>query len=177
MLTTSALKVSTGLALTKGVLVLLLAVVGAMSHFGLSATSQSQKTVYDDRVVPMGQLGHLQQLHAHVQDALHEAVSKQDSAAVQQVVAVEAHRRKEHATIWAAYRATYRRGGVDPLTAALQASGWDGTKALMNGAVSRHPQALSKGSEKLLQPQIEVAAQEYASANARFDTLLVTTPA
>jgi Four helix bundle sensory module for signal transduction len=95
----NALRVSTRLALTTGVLVLLLAVVGAMGLFGLSATNQSLKTVYDERVVPMGQLSHLQQLHAHVQAALHEAVSKQDSAAVQQAVAQEAQRRKEHATI------------------------------------------------------------------------------
>jgi methyl-accepting chemotaxis protein-1 (serine sensor receptor) len=190
----NALKVSTRLALTTGVLVLLLALVGAMGLFGLSATNQSLKTVYDDRVVPMGQLSHLQQLHADVQDALHEAVSKQDSAAVQQAVALEAQRRKEHATIWTAYRATfltpeekvlasaleaaeatYRRDGVDPLTGALQASDWGGAKALMNGAVALHSQALSKGSEKLVQLQIEVAAQEYASANARFDTLLAAT--
>ena len=80
-------------------LVLLLAVVGAMGLFGPSATNQSLKTVYDDRVVPMGQLSHLQQRHAYVQDALQEAVSKQDAAAMQHAVALEAQRRKEHATI------------------------------------------------------------------------------
>jgi len=50
-----------------------------------------------------------------------------------------------------AVEATYRRDGVDPLIAALQ------------------------GSEKLMQLQIEVAAQEYTSANERFDTLLAAT--
>jgi methyl-accepting chemotaxis protein len=57
----------------------------------------------------------------------------------------------------------------------MQAGDFEGGKALANGALARHTQALSKNGERLVQLQIKVAAEEFASATARFNTLLTAT--
>ncbi len=192
----NTLKVSTRLALTTGVLVLLLVAVGALGLYGLSTTNRAMKTVYDDRVVPMGQLTTMERLHAGVQEALNEAVEKQQPAVLQAAAAQEEQRRREHDRIWAAYRATfltpeekvlaeqyeaaetrYRADGVDPLLAALRAGDRDATSRQIEGAVSTTSRAVQQANEKLVQLQIEVAQKEYQAANARFDTILAITAA
>ncbi len=187
----NSLKVSTRLALTTGVLVLLLVAVGTLGLHGLAATNRALKTVYDDRVVPMGQLMQLERLHASQQETLHEAVEQQQSALSQAADAQEAQRRSEHDRIWAAYRATYltpeekilaeryeaaeasyRREGVDPLLGALRSADHQAAAQQAGTILNQTSRALEQANAKLVQLQIEVARQEYEAANRRFDTLL-----
>jgi len=189
-----SLKVSSRLALTTGVLVVLLIAVGAMGLFGLSSSIRALNTVYADRVVPLGQLSQLQQQHADVQDALHEAVEKRESAAIAHAVALESRRRQDHAVTWAAYRATfltpeektlasdleaaeatYRRDGVDPLVSTLQAGDFAAATKLSSGVLARSTQALAASRAKLVRLQIDVAAQENAATQASFDVWVAAT--
>ncbi len=192
----NSLKVSARLALTTGVLVLLLVVVGAIGLFGLSATNQALKTVYDDRVVPMGQLTHLQQLHARVQEALHQAVEKREPSAASAAEAVETRRRQEHDSTWAAYRATYltpeekrlaeqleaaerayRQQAIDPLLAALRAGDAEAAARLIDGPLKQADERVDTGLDRLVKLQIDVAREEYEAARQRFDSILFATVA
>ncbi|MBK6323514.1 MAG: Tar ligand binding domain-containing protein [Burkholderiales bacterium] len=53
------MRVFTRLALLGGILSALLLVVGGMGLYGLAATNEALRTVYEDRTVPAGQLGEI----------------------------------------------------------------------------------------------------------------------
>jgi methyl-accepting chemotaxis protein-1 (serine sensor receptor) len=52
-------KVITRLALLGGILSSLLLVVGSLGLYGLGATNEALRTVYEHRTVPAGQLGEI----------------------------------------------------------------------------------------------------------------------
>ena len=54
------LKISTRLAILTGMLCLLLAAIGALGLWGTQRSNESLKTVYEDRTVPLAQLGDVQ---------------------------------------------------------------------------------------------------------------------
>jgi methyl-accepting chemotaxis protein-1 (serine sensor receptor) len=56
------LKISTRLAIQIGIFSFLLLIVGVMGSFGLSHTNDSLRTVYEDRVIRLGQLDELSRL-------------------------------------------------------------------------------------------------------------------
>ena len=53
------MRVFTRLALLGGILSALLLVAGGMGLYGLAATNEALRTVYEDRTVPAGQLGEI----------------------------------------------------------------------------------------------------------------------
>ncbi len=181
----NALKVSTRLALTTGVLVLLLALVGAMGLYGMASIQQSLKTVYDDRVVPLGQIASLQSLQAERQSALHEAVEERDAAHAQQAVATSQRTLDEQARLWKAYLATtltpeekrlaealgagqaeHLRSALEPMLAALRAGDFARVEALLDDEGKRTLAPIIDTQQKLMELQIEVARGEYESAQA-----------
>jgi len=188
------LKISTRLALTTGVLVLLLAAVGAMGLIGQRAGNQALKTVYDDRVVPLGQIAQMQRLQSSSSEALYEAVEKRDpTTMVAAAELVETHL-KRHAELWGAFMATFltpeetqiaRQLGADherwvqqaihPAIAALKAQDAARAAAMLDGPYRNHRVAVQKGQDALVALQINVARQEYEQAVARHETLLAAT--
>ena len=183
----SSLKVSTRLALCTGFLVLLLAAVGALGLFGLASTNRSLATVYNDRVVPMGQLARTQALQGERQEALHEAVEKRDAAHVQQALATAQRTRAEQAQLWTAYQATYltpdekrladalaaddaahQREGLEPLLAALRAGDFEQAERLLGGPVATTLSTVTARQQALLQLQVDVARSEHEAATALF---------
>jgi hypothetical protein len=53
------LKISTRLIILIGTLSIFLAGVGGIGLFGISASNDALRTVYEDRTVPLGQLGEI----------------------------------------------------------------------------------------------------------------------
>jgi methyl-accepting chemotaxis protein len=99
------LSIKARLIAVMALLSVLLAAVGAGGLYSLSSTNDSLKTVYDDRLVAMGQLDEIAIDLLAAQVSLGNAVG--DAAAGERELA-EAARRGQHAdTTWAAYMATY----------------------------------------------------------------------
>jgi len=190
----TTLKVSTRLALTMGVLVLLLLAVGALGLLALAHTNGALKTVYDDRVLPLGQISRMQALQTERQEALHEAVEKRDDTHVQQALATAQRTLAEQARLWDTYLATqltaeetriaesltghqarYQREGLEPLLAALRAQDFAAAAGLIDGPVTQTLAAVMQGQQRLVELQLEVARQEHEAAAElfRLELLLV----
>jgi methyl-accepting chemotaxis protein-1 (serine sensor receptor) len=188
----STLKVSTRLALTTGVLVLLLLAVGALGLLGMASTNRALQTVYADRVVPLGQIARMQALQSERQEALHEATERRDAAHVQQALTTAQRTLEEQAALWDAYRATYltpeeqrladqlatelaayRRDGVEPLLAALRSGDFTAAVALIDGPLNTRLAGVMQLQQRLVQLQLDVARQENEAAAALFRTELL----
>jgi len=189
-----ALKVSTRLAITTGSLVVLLALVGAMGLVGLRAGNQALKTVYDDRVVPLEQISHMQRLQASTEQAMNQALKDGGAAAMAQAAALADANLKNHADIWAAYMATFltpdetrmaRQLGADherlkaenqlPVIAALKAHDVARVDMLLGAPHQAALAPVLKGQDALIALQIDVARDEYRQAVGRYEALLVAT--
>jgi len=190
----SALKISTRLAITTSSLVILLALVGAMGLVGLRAGNQALKTVYDDRVVPLEQISHMQRLQASTEQAMNQALKDGGAAAMAQAAALADANLKNHADIWAAYMATFltpdetrmaRRLGTDherlmaenqlPAIAALKAHDVARIEMLLGAPYQAALAPVLKGQDALIALQIDVARDEYRQAVGRYEALLVAT--
>jgi methyl-accepting chemotaxis protein len=185
------LKVSTRLILTTGLLALLLLAVGAVGLAGMHAGNQSLKTVYDDRVVPLGQLAEIQREQEMLQHAIDDALFDGGEAALDQAVAQAERHGRRIDEVWQAYLATYltteekqlaqqstearqrqRSEGLAPVLAAMRAHDASRAEALMRSTLDQATAEVSIGVEKLVALQIDVAAQEHTEAVARYDTML-----
>jgi len=190
----STLKVSTRLAITTGTLVVLLALVGAMGLVGLRAGNQALKTVYDDRVVPLKQLSHMQRLQASTEQAVNRALRNGSAAAMAQAATLADANLKHHAETWAAYMATFltpdesrmaRQLATDherlladnllPAIAALKTHDVTRAGTLLGPPHEAALAPVLEGQDALIALQISVARGEYAQAVSRYEVLLVST--
>jgi methyl-accepting chemotaxis protein len=187
-------KVSTRLSLAIGLLIVLLIAVGAAGLLGLSATNGALQTVYDDRVVPLGQLGQVQRLMAANQAAV-EAAVRQPGQLGKAEALVRANRGAID-TVWAAYmatkltieeaalarefateRAAFVQQGLLPTLQALRQGDTARAEGLLGGALATGSDRARTALEKLMALQVEVAQQEFVAAQSRYRTLLAATVA
>eukprot|EP01036_Dinobryon_divergens_P004722 gene4722-6264_t len=100
------MKISTRLMLLVGLMSALLIGIGSLGLYGIGASNAALQTVYDDRVVPLGQLADIQrmmvtngaELTAAALEATPEAASKHATVIEANIAAVS--------KVWAAYMAT-----------------------------------------------------------------------
>jgi len=188
------LKVSTRLALTTGLLALLLAIVGLMGLAGIRAGNQSLKTVFDDRVVPLAQLAEIQREQDAAQRDIDEALMAGTPQALDKAVTeIERHGQRID-VVWKDYMATYltpeearlaqevaqarqrQRGeGLAPVIAAMRAHDTARADRAVRTVLDPATVAVASRLEKLIALQIEVAGQEYAAAVVRYERAQVTT--
>jgi methyl-accepting chemotaxis protein len=99
-------KISTRLILLVGVLLMLFLSLGSFGLYGISASNEALRSVYEDRVVPTGQLGELQRLILHSRIAIANAVvTPTPEAIAASTKEIEANM-AAGAKLWAAYTAT-----------------------------------------------------------------------
>lgn len=179
------LRIGPRLGMAFGALLLLIAGMAATGFIGAVKLFEESKTIYEDRTVPLGDLGRidylLQRNRVLVLDML-----VQNSPEVVQRRMTEFRKNKETADKhWQAYRTTaltpeeealatafvraretYEAQGLGPTAAALEAG--DAAKALelYRSQVSPLAPAMAESLHKLLRLQVDVAAQEYREAEA-----------
>jgi methyl-accepting chemotaxis protein-1 (serine sensor receptor) len=170
------------------VLCLISLVVGLTGLRNLSITNDALKTVYNDRLVAMGQLGEVLTLVQQNQNALSKAASGQ----IEQLPAVIEEVERQIPLIsskWGEYMATYLTpeekvlaqtfadsrkkfvdAGMKPVIAAFRAKDMPAAVALVHGALSQTYVPVRENMQALIKLQLDVGKSEYDGAIARFET-------
>ncbi|MCL5060396.1 MAG: MCP four helix bundle domain-containing protein, partial [Candidatus Thermoplasmatota archaeon] len=172
---------------------MLLIGIGVMGLASLSATNASLKTVYEDRVVALGQLERISALMNHSQIIVGESVSGQlsafpeDTAVVDKRVSEIRNGITEIDAFWKAYMATYLtpeeknlakefdvnrrkygREGLLPALAALAAHDFQQAGEILQGPMRETYPPVRASAEALIALQLDVAKGEFEAAQTRF---------
>lgn len=168
-----------------GLVAVLLLAVGGMGLLGLARSSDSLKTVYEDRTVPVGQLASIDRLILQNRLEIDAAVLDPASAGrhadqVERNIAEinklwEAFmatqltpEEKRLAEQFAADRARFVAEGLKPAMAALRAGKTAEAKALSEGKLPALYAPVGEGVRNLTQVLLNEARQAYQSAQGRY---------
>jgi methyl-accepting chemotaxis protein-1 (serine sensor receptor) len=186
------LKISTRLGILIGVLSALLLAIGALGLFGINRSNNSLKTVYEDRVVALDQLGEvsylLQRNRVLVMDML---VQPEPANLEKRNKELRGNIQKVNAT-WDAYMATYLtpdearlaqefvqartpyvQQGLVPAADALLAGQAEVALGIYKDRISPLAPATLAALDKLNHLQLDVAKQEFETAENRFHQALI----
>lgn len=181
------MKISAKLVVLAGLLSLLMLALGGLGLYGLNASSQSLKTVYEDRTVPAVDLGEIGSLLQENEFLVAKALLLGDSSTFTETAKQIEDNEARVTKLWQAYMATYLTPEeeklaksfeadlkvftpqtIDAIAAALRAGDAETSKALLLKSNEVLFPSLKKGSEALMQLQIRVAKAEYDAAVTRF---------
>ena len=184
------MKISTRLLLLVGLMSALLIGIGSLGLYGIAASNAALQTVYDDRVVPLGQLADIQrmmltngaELTAAALEATpdaasrHVAVIEGNIAAVSKVWAAYMATKltpeeEKTAKLFAAQRSRYVAEGLRPGLAALANGDF---KEAQRIAISVLPQVYAPtyvSMAALIQIQLKEAKLEYDAALTRYESI------
>ena len=184
------LKISTRLIILIAFLSTLMIAVGGMGLYATSSANTSLHTVYDDRLVPMGQLSHVgDRLKDNRIALLRVMLNPTPQAVAKGVASVEANA-TEITKHWDAYMATdlapdekklaedfvtvrnaYLAGALRPALEALKANDIPKAKQLFLDVVPGLVAPLEAKLGALMQLQLDVAMAEDKAAVARYETI------
>jgi len=161
--------------------------IGAEGMLGLGASNASLKTVYEDRLVALGQLDRVIRLANRHQLMLAKALTADPAGNAAQMSAIDKDIAEGDA-VWAAYSATYLTpeekilvadfqkkrsaylaSGVRPAVAAVRAQDLAGATAMVHGAVDKLYGEARKPLGELIELQLDVGKQEYLDSQRRFE--------
>nr|WP_314621510.1 methyl-accepting chemotaxis protein [uncultured Noviherbaspirillum sp.] len=171
-----------------GFLCLISIVIGIQGLVNQGATNASVKTLYEDRVVALGQLkkilSQIQQNQITIATALH-GDPQQFIAATDEVT----NRIATVSATWKDYMATYLtpeekklaerfaesrkmfvEGGLQPALAAMRANEADRAKSLLRGPLTSLFKPVEKHMEDLIQLQMDVSKAEFEQSQARYSS-------
>jgi methyl-accepting chemotaxis protein-1 (serine sensor receptor) len=182
------LKISTQLTLLAGTLSALLLAIGVLGLWGMTQANAALKTVYEDRIVPLDQLGSINALQLNNRLALSSALLQVQPAA-EAVAQVEANMAKL-SQLWEAYMATYLtpeevklaqatadaraeyvQEGLLPGLAALRANNLKELTRLQSEKLRPLSVALEQSLVALIKLQVDEARAQYLAAMQRADSL------
>jgi methyl-accepting chemotaxis protein-1 (serine sensor receptor) len=182
------LTIKTRLAFVIGLLCLTSLVVGLVGLRDLGTTNDALKTVYNDRLVAIGQLSEVLTLIQQNQNALSTAASGQPEqlpAVIdevdQRIQAISAKwgeymatfltpQEKVLAQAFAENRKKFVEHGLKPVLAAFRAKDMPAAVAVVHGALGHTYVPLRESMKALVKLQLEVGKSEYDAAIARFQT-------
>ncbi len=184
------LKVSTRLTMLIGILSLLMASIGALGLYGISQSNAALKTVYEDRTVPLQQLGQITALQLDSRLSLNIAMDAESSqAAAERLTRVENNMVAMNKQ-WADYMATtltpeeaklasalgpelkaFMQQGLAPTLAAIRAGNTKEALNLLATQVRPLTEPVDRNLGTLKQLQIDVAKSEYDAAVASFERI------
>ena len=164
----------------------LLGVVGVAGLYALNKTNDSLKTVYDDRLVAMGQLDAVSTDMLEVQVALGSTIDA-DAAGVARLVAGVAAQRVQIDKTWAEYMATYltpeeatlaaqfaaarktvEEQGIAPVLAAVAAGDKAAIAQALHSKLDPAMEAALKPMAGLVKLQLAVGKAEYEKSQAMY---------
>jgi methyl-accepting chemotaxis protein len=180
------LTIKTRLIAVISLLSLLLIIVGSYGLWGISQSNESLRTVYEDRTVPMGQLGDVKIYLLHIRTAIVTAhsykneMAKQHAEIEQDIIGINKQ--------WAAYMATYLtpeekkladafaadftkclEQGVRPTMKLQHDESWDLAQTFYWEKMRPICKPVTEGASALMNLQLDVAKEEYDKSNARFN--------
>jgi methyl-accepting chemotaxis protein-1 (serine sensor receptor) len=173
------------LALAFGLLLALLLLIVLFAWRALSQSDAAMKTLYEDRTVPMGQLGEIRHLAERDRLLLADAANSADAATVTARLAEFDRNRARSQAEWDAYMATYltpeetqlahaQRNamqalltqGLAPAADALRRQQPEAARELLAGPVATLAPAMRSSLDALLDLQVSVARQTYEDGAA-----------
>ncbi len=179
------LTVAARLSLGFGLMIVFLAVIGAAALWALDRSAKSLATIYEDRTLPLVQLGRIHYLVARDRIILMDAMLRGEPANTAKRLKEFTEHRGEVDRLWKAYRATYLTPeevgiadrteaalgvlvsrGLQPMADALARQQFAEAGQLLNGQVSPLNPAFVDGMSALIELQARVAAAENAEAQA-----------
>ena len=184
------MKISTRLMLLVGLMSALLIGVGGLGLYGIAASNAALQTVYDDRLVPLGQLAEIQRMMVTNGSELTSAALEATPEAASKHVAVIEGNISAVNKVWAAYMATkltpeeektavlfatqrsrYVSEGLRPGLAALNTGDF---KEAQRIAISVLPQVYAPSFASmavLIQIQLKEAKLEHDAAFTRYESI------
>ena len=182
------LTIKTRLAFVIGLLCLTSLVVGLVGLRNLGMTNDALKTVYNDRLVAVGQLSEVLTLIQQNQNALSKAASGQPEQLPPVIDEVE-QRIQTVSAKWGEYMATFLtpqekvlaqtfvesrkkfvEEGLKPVLAAFRAKDMPAAVAVVHGALGQTYVPVRENMRALIKLQLDVGKTEYDAAIARFET-------
>ncbi|SNT08600.1 methyl-accepting chemotaxis sensory transducer with TarH sensor [Noviherbaspirillum humi] len=182
------LSIKTKLVAVTSFLCLATVFVGVQGIYNLSTTNAAVKTLYEDRVVSLGQLNAVQGMMEHNQRAIAMAALSRDAKYSQGQIDGVASRRAAIDSQWKAYMATYLtteekslaahfeqsrgqflRDGLEPAIAALRAGDFDQASDIARNQLARHYAPARKDLEALVALQLDVSQAEFGKSQQRYE--------
>jgi methyl-accepting chemotaxis protein len=182
------LTIKTRLVVVIALLCLISLVVGLAGLRNLSITDDALKTVYNDRLVAVGQLSEVLSLIQQNQNALSKAASGQPEQIPAAIEDVEQRIRAITAK-WGEYMATFLtpeekvlaqtfaesrkkfvEEGLKPVMAAFRAKDLPAAVAHVHGALGTTYIPVRENMKALIKLQLDVGKSEYEAAIARYET-------
>ncbi len=183
------MRISTRLATLGGALACLLLLVGGLGLYGISASNDALRAVYEERTVPASQIGSLSALVVENQLALSTALITPTPELIERSTRTVQANLQRMDELWRAYRAQPLAGeeaqlaervGADrqrfeaalqPALAALRANDIiEGQNILTTQLAQLYP-PLKQGLDALSQAQVHGAQQAYGTARSRYSTI------
>ena len=186
----SSMKISTRLILLVGLLSVLLTGVGGMGLYGLSRANEAMHTVYEDRLVPMGELASVGDHYTNSQVALLTVLLDPTPDATAKATGKVEANTALISEQWQAYMATtltpeerlvaealasarqiYQNGAELPAVAALKAGDLDKARKLVTEVIPAKGAAVEARLAELMHLQLGVAKAENEAAVARYQLI------
>jgi methyl-accepting chemotaxis protein len=184
------LKISTRLSILIVAMGLLLLLIGGIGLYGLTQSDTALESVYNDRTVPMQQLGDVQYLMVSNRLAVaNSLITQTPEAAAKNAQLIEANLAKI-AELWRAYMGTYLtpdeaqiakkfeeahgkflQEGLQPSMATVRAGDFEGAKRLVLEKNVPLFNAALEQSQALIKLQVDEAKKSFDQANASFQTI------
>ena len=185
-------KISTRLIILIGILSLFLVAIGGIGFFGIGASNDALRSVYEDRTVPVGQLGDIGARQISNELLLNEALLNPTPEVVASSIAMVEANIASITKTWDAYMLTtltteeaalakvfaeerkkFVVEGLKPALAALRANDMKEAQRLVTEKVSRLYHAAEKSNDALVQLQLDEAKKEFIAAEERYDTIRI----
>ncbi|MDO8774214.1 MAG: methyl-accepting chemotaxis protein [Burkholderiaceae bacterium] len=186
------LKISTRLVILIGILSALLIAIGSVGLFGISHSNEALRSVYEERLVPTGQIAQIQKLLLRNRLAIavslvtptpetitpNTAEVEANIAAISKVwdayMAIPLHPDEAKlATAFAENRSKFVQQGLRPAIAALRANDINEANRLVVAAVRPLYAPVNEGIEALMKFQLDDAKNGYAAAVERYTTIRI----
>ncbi|GAB3189798.1 methyl-accepting chemotaxis protein [Hydrogenophaga aquatica] len=181
----TSLRIGPRLGMAFGVLLMLIVGMAATGFIGAVKLFEESKTIYEDRTVPLGDLGRVDYLLQRNRVLVLDALVQNDPDSVQRRITEFRRNIEALAKHWQAYKATnmtpdeerlaeaftrareaYETQGLAPAVAALEAGDAARAQELYRNKISPLAPPAAEALQKLVQMQIDVAAEEFRSAEA-----------
>jgi methyl-accepting chemotaxis protein len=184
------LKISVRLVVLTTLMSLLLILLGGLGLMGLKQSNDGLRTVYEDRTVPTGQLGQLNQLMLHNRSLVMDMLMHESAENTRRRTGQINENLAKYDVIWKAYMATtltpeeatmvkgldtavtaYLNQGLRPaIQAVTESRHADGTKIYDDKIAVMAPDVQDR-MNALVQLQMDVAKAEYQAAERRYESL------
>lgn len=180
------------LGLAFGLLLLLILAIAALAWRAVSQSDDAMKSLYEDRTVPMGQLGDIRYFSARDRVILSDAAYSEDASKTQKRLTEFDKNRADAKKRWTQYMATYLtpeeavlakkqlsdmetfvNDGLSPAADALRKQDYAGARELLATKVSKLSPAAQESLQALLDLQVRVAEETYKTATRGNDRQLM----